>query len=125
MCHLVAAITHDTGVVVAQEQVREKSNEITAAEPLLEHLDLEGVTVTADAMHTQRKLARYLVDEKKADYIFIAKDNQPTLREDIEAIDWEAKTKTESESESESFFPGGDTRQGPRPNRDPQDLAER
>ena len=112
-CHLLAAITHGTGVVVSQEEVDGKSNEITAAKPLLEDLDLEGVTVTADAMHTQTDLARFLVEEKGADYVFIAKGNQPTLREDIESLEWD------------SFFPSGsDHRQGPREDRGPQDTGE-
>jgi len=42
--------------------------------------------VTADALHTQKTTARFLVEEKKADYLFIAKDNQPTLRKDIELL---------------------------------------
>jgi hypothetical protein len=60
--HLLAAITHAEGVVVAQSQVEEKSNEIPGAKPLLENLDLRGATVTADAMHTQKDLARHLVE---------------------------------------------------------------
>ncbi len=36
--------------------------------------------VTADAMHTQTKLADYLVTEKHAGYLLVAKDNQPTSR---------------------------------------------
>jgi hypothetical protein len=87
--HLLSAITHGQGVVVAQAQVGEKSNEIPGAKPLLEPLDLEGVTVTADAMHTQRDLASFLVEEKKADYVLVAKDNQPSLRADIAALEWE------------------------------------
>lgn len=111
--HLVGAITHESGLVVAQEEVSEKSNEITAAKPLLENLDLEGRTVTADAMHTQRDLARFLVEEKGADYVFVAKENQPTLLDDIRALEWD------------SFFPSAlHVRQGPRTDRDPQDLAE-
>ena len=39
--------------------------------------------VTADAVQSQKETARYLVEEEKADYLFIAKDNQPTLRQDI------------------------------------------
>ena len=112
-CHLLSAITHGSGVVVAQEQVDEKTNEITAAQPLLEDVDLEGRTVTADAMHTQTGFARFLVEEKNADYVLIAKDNQPTLRADIELL------------HMESFPPsGGNVRQGARPDRGPQDLDQ-
>lgn len=42
--------------------------------------------VTADAMHTQRKLARFLVEDKHADYCFTVKDNQPTLKDDIAVL---------------------------------------
>ncbi|MCD6153605.1 MAG: transposase, partial [Syntrophobacterales bacterium] len=45
----------------------------------LEPLDLKGKAVTADAMHTQRKLARFLVEDKHADYYFTVKDNQRSL----------------------------------------------
>jgi len=53
--------------------------------PLLEPLDITGKTITADALLTQRKLARYLI-EHNAHYLFTVKDNQPTLREDIRLI---------------------------------------
>ena len=45
----------------------------------LEPLDLKGKAVTAVAMHTQRKLARFLVEDKHADYYFTVKDNQRPL----------------------------------------------
>ena len=54
--------------------------------PLLEGLDIAGKTITADALLTQRKLARYLVERRAAHYLFTAKDNQPTLSADIRLI---------------------------------------
>jgi predicted transposase YbfD/YdcC len=51
--------------------------------PLLEGLDVTAKTITADALLTQRALARYLVEERNAHYLFTAKDNQPTVHEDI------------------------------------------
>lgn len=77
--HLVAAVSHGHGTVLAQRQVDSKSNEITAVQPLLTGLDLAGKLVTADALHTQRAFADWLVTEKKADYLFIVKANQPSL----------------------------------------------
>jgi predicted transposase YbfD/YdcC len=56
------------------------------ARPLLEPLNLKDKVVTGDALHTQKDLARFLVEEKQADYLFTVKDNQPTLKEDIEAL---------------------------------------
>ena len=81
--HLLSAILHQEAVVVAQMEVEEKTNEIPKLPALLAPLPLAGTVVTADALHTQKETARYLVEEKKADYLFIAKDNQPTLRQDI------------------------------------------
>jgi len=50
---------------------------------LLDPLPLKGAVVTADALHTQQNTARYVVETKQADYLFIVKDNQATLRQDI------------------------------------------
>ena len=49
-----------------------------AFQPLLAGLDLAGVVVTADALHTQRDHAAFLVD-RGADYLLVVKANQPTL----------------------------------------------
>lgn len=54
--------------------------------PLLEDIDIAGKTVTADALLTQRKLARYLVEGRGAHYLFTVKDNQPTLLADIRLL---------------------------------------
>jgi hypothetical protein len=74
-----------TRTVVAQREIAHKTNEITAFAPLLENLDLAAVLVTADAMHTQRAHARFLVEEKNADYLLVVKDNQPTLFSELNA----------------------------------------
>jgi predicted transposase YbfD/YdcC len=54
--------------------------------PLLEGMDIAGKTLTADALLTQRKLARYLVEQRGAHYRFTVKDNQPTLLADIRLL---------------------------------------
>jgi len=84
--HLVAAVLHRDAVVVAQHRVADKTNEISSPTPLLEPLDLTGAVVTADAMFTQTAIATHLVEDKHADYLFTVKDNQPTLRQDIEEL---------------------------------------
>lgn len=53
--------------------------------PVMDALDIDGHTITGDALLTQRKLARYLIS-RHAHYVFIAKDNQPTLAEDIRVL---------------------------------------
>ncbi len=84
--HLVGAVVHEEGLVVAQTRVSDKTNEITSVEPLLRGLDIEGAVVTGDAMFAQKQIASYLVEQKKADYLFTVKDNQPTLKSDIETL---------------------------------------
>jgi predicted transposase YbfD/YdcC len=81
--HLVSAVSHRDGIVLAQRQVDSKSNEITAVRPLLAGLDLVGKVITADALHTQRAFADWLVTDKKADYLLIVKANQPTLLDTV------------------------------------------
>jgi hypothetical protein len=88
--HLLSAILHQEAVVVGQIDVEQKTNEIPKLPQLLDPLPLEGTVVTADAMHTQRETARYLVEQKKADYLFIVKENQPTLRQDIADLNLES-----------------------------------
>ena len=59
--HLLAALDHADGVVLGQRVVDGKSNEITAFAPLLDGIDITDVIITADALHTQREHADYLL----------------------------------------------------------------
>lgn len=88
--HLLSAILHQEAVVIGQLAVEEKTNEIPKLKELLQPLPLADVVITADALHTQKNTARFLVEDKGADYLFIAKDNQPTLRQDIADLDLNA-----------------------------------
>ena len=85
--HLMSAILHKQGVVVSQVNVDRKTNEIKLFRPLLDSVEIQGKVVTADAMHTQVDHATYLVEERGADYLFTVKGNQPTLLEDISALE--------------------------------------
>lgn len=84
--HLLSAFLHNRGTVIAQCEVDEKTNEIPMVPKLLESVDIAGRVVTLDAMHTQAETARYIVEQKKADYLFTVKDNQKTLKQDIEDL---------------------------------------
>ena len=66
--------------------VDQKTNEIPVARELFKKLDLEGRKVSLDALHTQDQTGRELVIEHGADYLLTAKDNQPTLRANIEKL---------------------------------------
>jgi hypothetical protein len=81
--HLLSAFLHEQGMVLAQTQVDRKTNEIPMVPILFDDVDLQGRVVTFDALHTQKETARYLVEDKKADYVFTVKGNQKTLKQDI------------------------------------------
>lgn len=86
--HLLAALEHTTGLVLAQLDIGEKTNEITCFKPLLDTVaDLAGTVVTSDAMHTQREHADYLLD-RGAHYIVIVKGNQKKLRRQLKSLPW-------------------------------------
>ena len=80
--HLLATYAHQTQVVLAQEAVDHKENEIKAAPRVLQTLQLQDRVVTGDAMLAQRSLSRQVV-AAGGDYFWVVKDNQPTLRADI------------------------------------------
>jgi hypothetical protein len=86
-CTLLSAVLHDGGVTIAQRRVDANANEIKALRPLLEGLDIAGSVVTMDALHTQRETARFLVEDRKADYVMTVKRNQSSLYEAIEVAD--------------------------------------
>jgi len=88
--HLLAAMVCGARAVIAQRDVDHKTNEITQVKPLLDDVDITGALVTADALHVQKETARYLVEDKGADYLFTAvKENQPSLFAALDALDWE------------------------------------
>ncbi|MBY0501035.1 MAG: ISAs1 family transposase [Alphaproteobacteria bacterium] len=82
MLHMVSAYATEARLVLAQEKVSEKSNEIAAIPKLLEWLDLRGITVTIDAMGCQYAIANQII-QKEGNYIFSLKGNQGTLCEDV------------------------------------------
>jgi predicted transposase YbfD/YdcC len=80
--HLVSAFAGAQRLVLGQEAVADKSNEITAIPLLLERLVLRDQVVTIDAMGCQRSLAAQIVDQG-GDYVLALKDNQSTMLEDV------------------------------------------
>lgn len=80
--HLVSAFAAKARLVLAQQAVCEKSNEITAIPDVLSLLELKGAVVSIDAMGCQKDIAALIV-EKEADYVLALKDNHPTLANDV------------------------------------------
>lgn len=81
--HIVSAQVCELGITFAQKSVSGKSNEIPAVQELVEELNISGCIVVADALNCQKKTAQAVIDGG-ADYLLCAKDNQETLKNDIE-----------------------------------------
>lgn len=81
--HIVSAQIAELGLTFAQESVASKSNEIPATQRLIKTLKLKGSVVVADALNCQKDTATAIITQK-ADYLLSVKDNQPTLKRDIE-----------------------------------------
>jgi predicted transposase YbfD/YdcC len=89
--HLLAVIDQHTRVVLGQISVDIKSSEIRRLAPLLDTLtgvDLAGVVITADALHTQRDHAADL-HARGAHWVLTVKGNQPRLRRQLAGLPWD------------------------------------
>jgi predicted transposase YbfD/YdcC len=82
--HPVHAWSVENKLCLGQLKTDCKSNEITAIPEILDLLDIKGGIVTVDAMGTQTAIAQKIIDQE-ADYILAVKDNQKTLRQEVEA----------------------------------------
>jgi len=83
---ILTAVTVPSQHYLGSAIVDTKTNEIPVARALFHKLELDGRKVSLDALHTQDQTARELVLEHGADYLFTVKDNQPTLRANIQRL---------------------------------------
>jgi len=81
--HMVSAWSNANNMVLAQQKVNNKSNEITAIPALLDLLDIKGCLITIDAMGCQQDIAKKIVS-KEADYVLAVKNNQEHLYDDLQ-----------------------------------------
>jgi predicted transposase YbfD/YdcC len=94
--HVVSAWAARQRLVLGQEAVGTKSNEIVAIPLLLERLHVTGALVTIDAMGCQTKIAQTIID-RGADYLLALKDNQRSLAEEV-AMFFETPAKRRGEA---------------------------
>lgn len=80
--HLVSAFDTRNGLVLGQQKVPNKSNEITAIPLLLDSLAIQGHLVSIDAIGCQKTIAEKIIS-KKANYLLALKGNQGVLCEEV------------------------------------------
>ena len=95
--HLLALYEAETGIVIAQETVDSKENEITAGKRFLDPKYVKGRIISSDAIHTQRQWCAG-VDAYDGYYLLTVKENQPTMYEDLHDF-FEDKSPDSSEWE--------------------------
>ncbi|EKE09256.1 MAG: Transposase, is4 family [uncultured bacterium] len=83
MLHMISAFSTEARIVLGQEKVSDKSNEITAIPKMLDWLDVKGHIITIDAMGCQHAIATQIL-KREGDYIFSLKGNQETLARDVQ-----------------------------------------
>ncbi len=76
--HVGEEVVHGSGIVLWQQAVETKSNEIPLGQRMLAERDLQGVVITADAMHTQVETARVILQQGGHE-LLVVKKNQPML----------------------------------------------
>ena len=80
--HIVNVWCCENQLVLGQQAVADKSNEITAIPILLDLLDVSGAIITTDAMGTQKEITAK-IREKNADYVLALKGNHSNLHDDV------------------------------------------
>jgi len=80
--YIVSAFIGEIGLSIGQVKVDDKSNEITAIPELLDLLEIEGATITIDAIGTQEVIVNKIVS-KKGHYVLKVKNNQKELYRDV------------------------------------------
>lgn len=116
--HTVSLWACSQQLTLGQVRVKDKSNEITAIPKLLGMMDINGATITIDAMGTQTAIAAQIVDGG-GEYVLALKGNQSSLHDEVsnyfvqaqqvefEGVDHQAYHMTEEghgRLEKRSFF---------------------
>jgi hypothetical protein len=84
--HLVGALNLQSQRWLDLERVPDKTNEIPAAQTLIERLELDELIAVLDALHTQSQTARAIVQEQGGDYVLCLKGNQPGLQRQAQTL---------------------------------------
>ena len=80
---ILSAVVSESKLILGSQPCKTKISEPEVFRELIGILDVSGVIVAADALHCQKKSAKKVIEEN-GDYLFVVKDNEPRLREDIE-----------------------------------------
>lgn len=102
--HMVSAWSHENRLVLGQQKVADKSNEITAIPELLNLLEVKNCIITIDAMGTQKEIAEKIIDAG-ADYVLALKENHKNLHNDVNLyFDTEVASQPKSKLKASGIY---------------------
>jgi len=80
--NILSAYVSDLKMVIGSHECTSKPGERAAFRELLDLLDVKGAMIVADALHCNQPSVKAVITAE-ADYLFVVKDNVPTLKENI------------------------------------------
>lgn len=80
--NVMSIYSHDYGMSIIQDFIKEKSNEIPTGPELIKQLNLSNSIITADALNTQKETVKAIV-KSKGDYVLALKANQGTMYQEV------------------------------------------
>ena len=106
---------HGTRLNAAQRAVDRKTNETTVIGPVIDGMDLTGVCLTVDALHSLADLGKRVL-ARGGHVIFVIKGNQPRTYKALDDIAWEQVPVTAAtfEADPAAYRPAA-SRSPPRP----------
>ncbi len=96
--HILSAIVSESKLIIGSLPCDSKISEPQIFRKLVDILDISGAMLVADALHCQKESAAKVVAEG-GDYLFVVKENQPTLHEEIELYFQDEETENYSHTE--------------------------
>ena len=103
---IITAYLTESGVVLGQEKIYEKTNEIPVLQQMLEYMNIKDKTITADAMHCQKETCAKII-EKKGNYVLGLRENQKNLHDNAELYFKSANTNKDLEAYTTTEKNGG------------------
>lgn len=99
--YIMNAYVSENHIVVGQQVLKDKENEIVAIPQLLDKLDIENAIISIDAIGTQVNIAQTILD-KHGHYFLAVKENQGALNEQLfDAFRYNKPIDTASQMEAD------------------------
>ena len=80
--NVMSIYSHDYGMSIIQDFIKDKSNEIPMGPELIKQLNLSDSIITADALNTQKETVKAII-KAKGEYVLALKANQGIMYQEV------------------------------------------